>query len=138
MKKLLITCVLMATVSMAATAQTNYETYKRTLENNGYTIAYDGYCDLSEGQTCKAFHTFYKGNDYKVVAFSNDGDVTDIDVYLYEKNGDDQIDKDADATDLAVVNFSPSYTRECKIVWKNYASNSPKTESRVRCFICYK
>jgi len=137
MKKFLITSALLIVASMAATAQTNYDTYKQTLIDNGYTIADDKYCDLSEGQTCKAFHTFYHGNDYKVVAFSNDGDVTDIDVYLYDADGD-VVDKDADATDLAVVNFSPTKTGEYKIIWKNYASNSPKTESRVRCFVAYK
>jgi len=137
MKKILIACALMVTANQAATAQTNYETYKKTLEDQGYTIAEDKYCDLSEGQTCKTTHTFYHGNDYKVVAFSNDGNVTDIDVYLYDSDGD-QVDKDVDATDLAVVNFSPAKSGEYKIVWKNYASNTPKTESRVRCFVVYK
>lgn len=103
----------------------------------GYNIRDEYYCDLKEGGICTTTFKFYKGSSYKIVAFSEDEDVQDVDLEIVSLSGT-VLYKDSSPKDLAVVGFSPSYDRSLKVRVKNYDSDTPYYKSRVRFIIAYK
>lgn len=137
--KIAITLVLLCT-TMFAFSQSGSAAYHEVLsllKDKGYSISTEQVADLKQGETAYHFKTFYQNLDYVIVAMSDDDDVTDVDIYLYEQNGDEYT-KDTDTKNLAVVKMSPLVTRDMKIVIKNYASNSPNYGSKCRFVVAYK
>jgi hypothetical protein len=104
----------------------------------GYTISKEMEVNISEGQTGYSYKTFYEGLTYIVYAMSEDGDVTDIDVYVYDTSDDEILKRDTEADDVAVVSFTPNKEIDGKVVIKNYKSSDPNYESRCRYIIAYK
>ena len=114
-----------------------YNFVKGFLEGSGYTICENQYGLLAAGETASLYRTFYPDRTYKVVAFSDDEDVTDVDVCAYNSDGTEYL-KDADASSLASIVFTPYAARYLQIVWKNYATNTPRYKSTVYLIIGYK
>ena len=132
-------CVMLS-ISVFAFSQNGTSDYNEVLsllKDKGYTISTEQVADLKQGETAYHFKTFYNNLDYVIVAMSDDDDVSDVDIYLYEDNGDEYT-KDTDTKNVAVVKMSPLVTREMKIVIKNYASNSPNYASKCRFVVAYK
>jgi hypothetical protein len=130
----------MLCTSVLAFSQSGSSEYRQVLsllKDKGYSISTEQVADLKQGETAYHFKTFYKNLDYVIVAMSDDDDVTDVDVYLYEEDGDEYT-KDTDTKNVAVVKMSPLLTRDMKVVIKNYASNSPNYASKCRFVIAYK
>lgn len=135
MKKLLIALTLFA-VSLTAMSQTNYETYKNYCRNYGWNIGNEQYANLVQGSSAYTYMNFTSGSTYKIVACSNDNDVTDVDVYVYLSDGT-LFMKDTDSSALAIVTFNCTYSQQVKIVIKNYSSRTPLYASTIRYFIAY-
>lgn len=136
MKKLLTIILCFVTVSLfSQTAE--YKEIKALLLSEGYEVSTEQYADLAQGETAGHTKTFYEGNDYIIVAVSDDDDVSDVDIYLNYTNGDNY-DKDTSVDNSAILTFSPSFTREMRVVIKNYASSTPTYQSRCRFIIAYK
>ncbi|MDR2475381.1 MAG: hypothetical protein LBD45_05940 [Bacteroidales bacterium] len=114
-----------------------YKEARAYLLNEGYSISTEQYADLAQGETAGHTKTFYKNSEYFIFAISDDSDVTDVDIYLNDASGSIYT-KDTDTSNVAVVTFSPSFTREMRVVMKNYASNTPSYKSRCRILIAYK
>lgn len=122
--------------SQAQTAR--YRQALQKLESMGYTISKEMMVNISEGQTGYSYKTFYEGLTYIIYAMSEDGDVQDIDVYVYDTSDDGILKRDTEADDIAVVSFTPGRDIEGKVVIKNYKSDDPKYESKCRYIIAYK
>ena len=110
---------------------------KSYLASEGYSVSTEQYADLAQGSTAGHSKSFYSGNKYVIVAISEDGDVTDIDIYLYRADGS-EYSKDASSSKVAILEFEPTFSREMRVVIKNYASNTPYYKSRCKFLIFYK
>lgn len=107
------------------------------LKANGYTISQEKYSTLEEGESAYGYKEFFAGNDYKIVAISNDANVTDIDLFVYDEDESDYT-SDTKASEVAIVNFHPLSTREMRIEIKNVSSDTPDDESTCRYVVAYK
>lgn len=137
MKKLLfISCFILST-TLALAQGNSYREVKAYLRREGYTISNDLYADLRQGNTSYYHKTFYAGLSYIIVALSDDRDVRDVDVCLYESNGD-KYECDTDTEVAAAITFSPSFQRTMRVEIINYRSNTPNYASRCRYIIAYK
>lgn len=137
MKKIImILALLCASISIFSQSSAYLES-KQIVLNNGYTIVDEKEADISQGNYLFNYRTFIKGNDYVIVAASDDYDVLDVDIYLYYMDGDVR-NKDNDDSRIAVINFSPSTTIDLKISVYNYLSKTPTYLSKCRYFIAYK
>ena len=135
-KNLLIVIAIL--FSGTAFAQTPvYNEAKAYLTYKGYSISKDMYADLKEGETTSYTKTFSANLDYIIIALSDDTDVKDVDVFLYETNGTEYT-KDSKAKSMAIVEFSLMFERELKVTVKNYKSNSPTYASKCKFIIGYK
>ena len=63
------------------------------------------------------FYETFRGGEVSVVRINGDGD-TDLDVYVYDENGN-LIASDTDGLDFCVVRFVPSWTGQFRIVVRN-------------------
>jgi hypothetical protein len=114
-----------------------YNDYLEVLRNKGYSISKEIKVSLSEDETGYYWKTFAKGLDYIIVAASDDEDVSDVDLYLYDDDGSTLKVKDTDVSSLAVVSFTPNYERSMKIIVKNYKSSTPSFSSTLRFIVAY-
>ena len=135
MKRILIILMLLV-VSLTTFSQTNYDAYKNYYRSYGWNIGNEQYANLTQGYSAYTYMNFASGNTYKIVACSNDADVTDVDVYVYLADGT-LFMKDTDSSALAIVTFSCTYSQQVKIVIKNYLSRTPNYASIIRYFIAW-
>ncbi len=115
-----------------------YNFYRGYLIGEGYTIVEDKYCKLAQGETCSLTRRFFTNNTYKIIAFSDDTDVTDVDLYAYNSNGTlyDKDDEDDRSASLIIRPYL--FARDLKITWKSFASRTPRYSSTVYLIIGYK
>jgi hypothetical protein len=118
-------------------AQTRYELLLQMLRSAGYSISTEQYADLQQGEAAVHTKSFVAGIEYAIVACSNDGDVTDLDIFVETPSGI-VLYKDDDTSNLAIVRFSVSYTRDLVVRIKNYASRTPYYASRCRFVVAYR
>src|SRR3569833_128362 len=115
---LIITVMLfISAMGFAQSGSSEYRQVLALLKDKGYSISTEQVADLKQGETAYHFKTFYKNLDYVIVAMSDDDDVTDVDVYLYEEDGDEYT-KDTDTKNVAEVKLSRLVTRDMKVVIK--------------------
>jgi hypothetical protein len=138
MKRTLFLIALIAAFSIQIHAQSVYQKARDKIEGMGYTISKEMEVNISEGQTGYSYKTFYEGLTYIIYAMSEDRDVSDIDIYVYDTSDDEILKRDAEDDDVAVVSFTPNRDIEGKVVIKNYKSSDPNYESRCRYIIAYK
>lgn len=135
MKKLILTLLLIIT-SLTLFSQ-SYSSYKNYIVSNNYTILADKYEYITEGSYIYSYKIFYAGHKYIILATSDDTDVRDIDLYLYNPDGTIFM-KDNDDSNLALIQFIPAYTLEMKIAVFNIKSYTPSYSSLCKFFIAYK
>jgi len=83
------------------------------------------------------YKTFYAGLTYGILAFSDDGDVQDVDIYTYYSDGT-LFMKDTSNANYAALDFVCYSNTTLKIVIKNYKTNTPDYPSVCRFFVAYK
>ena len=138
MKKLLLLFSLTLGLSISMLAQGPlYKEMKALLKSEGYTISEEYYSDLAEGAFFYNTKMFYTDNHYLIVALSDDADVQDVDLYLYEEDGS-EYEKDTDTDAMAVIHFEPVVGRTMKMSVKNYDSDTPNYESRCWLIVAFK
>lgn len=103
---------------------------------NGYNIGTEQYGTASQGNTVYSWLDFNPG-DYMILALSDDSDVKDVDIFVYDEYGNLVI-KDADDSPVAAVAFHCDYYKRYKVVMKNYKSNDPNYASILRFYVAYK
>lgn len=136
MKKFLFIFLTLLVASLTTFSQTSYETYKNLYRSYGWNIGNEQYANLIQGNTAYTYMNFTSGSTYSIIACSNDADVTDIDVYVYLSDGT-LFMKDTDASAIAIVKFTCTYSQQVKIVIKNYSSLTPNYASTIRYFIAW-
>lgn len=137
MKKLLCVLITVFGISLSSmVAQSKYELQKQVMRNYGYNIGAEKWADISVGNYLYSDLNFDPNYQYTIVATSNDYNVTDIDIYVYDAYGN-IVAQDSDDNSLAVVNITVDYSRDFRVVVKNYASNT-YYESTCRFFVAYK
>jgi hypothetical protein len=114
-----------------------YNLARQSLLDQGYAICENKYCDLLKGETSFFYRTFYARTEYKIVAISDDNDVTDVDLLVYYNDGSLYF-KDTDDTSIGVVTFILSESKFLKVVFKNYASSTPDYRSTIRVLVGYR
>lgn len=114
-----------------------YTEAKQMALDDGYTIVDEKYGDISEGGYIYDFRTMYAKLNYIIVAESQDADVEDVDIIVYNEDGVIS-HKDIDKDSIALINFTAGFTRTVKIEVINYKSKTPKYQSRCRYFVAYK
>ena len=140
MKKILL--MLSITFSLTATyarilSPTVYDAVRNYMDSRNYTVAEDRYKDMKEGESTYLYRTFVKGYTYIIYGFTDDEDVQDLDLYLYDSDGT-RIKEDIETDARPVIFFTPSYTRELKIVLKNAESDTPYYASNCRFMVGFK
>lgn len=136
MKKLFITLLVVA-IATVSFSQSLEDDVIDMMEAEGYSLSISEYANLSEGETYYHWKTFYEGNDYVVVCFPEDDGLYDADLYLYDDAGSLYDDASTD-DNVEVIEFSCYYTRDMKIVVKNYESYSSYSSYKVRFMVFYR
>src|SRR5215469_16269721 len=106
-KKHFINLVIVLVIPVITFSQScKYYDYLQTLIDQGYTISKnmgETKSDLKQGETTSPlYHSFTGGDDYIIVASSDDGDVTDVDAYLYDTDGT-LVRRDSDNDPIAII-----------------------------------
>lgn len=110
---------------------------KALLRESGYTIYDEKTYSLKKGQKASYTRQFYSSSEYVIVGLSDDGDVSDIDIKLYETSG--ELYKKDTATDAVPwVSFDPSVSRSMKIEVLNYDTSTPNYASPIRLIVAGK
>ncbi|MCU0392189.1 MAG: hypothetical protein MUE81_13810 [Thermoflexibacter sp.] len=138
-KVVVIFCICVLAISLSDTyAQScEYVQYLKIITDKGWSVGDQMKVNLSQGHTGYDYRTFYAGLRYIIVASSDDGSVSDVDLYLYEADGTTLVRRDTDTSKLAVIEFTPATTRRLQIVIKNHASATPNFESTHRFIVAY-
>lgn len=136
MKNLLI--ILFVSVASSVIGQvTKEKEVKAWLRSEGYTIATEQYANITKGNTAYYWKSFSAGTEYKVIGWSEDNDVTDIDLYIYEED-DELYASDTKVDALPEIEFELLFSRDLKVVIKNTTSSTPNYESKISFIIAYK
>lgn len=87
--------------------------------------------DLIFSENKEVFRTLSKGYTYIIVAFADEGRVSDLDLYVYRKvNGQwVEIDHDAKTDATPIVSVKPETTGQYKFVVKVYSYKEGKDRS---------
>ncbi len=115
----------------------NYQELKVLLRLDGWTISTEQYAYLKQGESAYFYKTFQNALDYIIVGISDDNDVTDIDLHLYNSDGS-EYDKDDTPDAAAEIWVSPYYTGQLRLTIKNAGSNTPHYASKCRFVIAYR
>ncbi len=135
MKKLILFAVSVLFFSSLSAQMSRAEVIE-LIESEGYKISHEDYAFLEEGEYEITYKTFHTGTDYAIIAYSEDSEVFDIHLKLYSPNGT-LLKSDTAPDPEAVIEYSPNSEKECKIVYKNYASHS-YGDNIIRVLVAYK
>lgn len=140
MKRILI-LFLFIVLSIGAFSQNPTKIYeiKGYLVGLGYTVDENNVWSqtLKQDENFYCFKHFSPGLNYVIFAFSEDNDVLDLDVYIYNSDGT-IFKKDNDSENCALVEYVPSIDIVRKCVVKNYRSNTPYYASKCWLVVAYK
>jgi hypothetical protein len=137
MKKIIFLAIVLMISFNVRSQTTDYREYVAYLKQNGYSISAELYADLKQGASATHTKYFSSGLHYIIVACSDDGEVRDLDIYVYDNDGNVYV-KDTKASSFAVVDMTLMFSRNMEVAIKNYSSNYPNYSSRCRFFIAYK
>jgi hypothetical protein len=126
-------------ISLAAITKAQgykYELVREYFKDHGYAIGQEWNCPLKEGEYFTKTFKFESGITYDIVALSEDNDVLDVDMQLFEDG--ELYTGDTKSSAYAEVAFTPQEDRTLTIKTKNYSSKTPYYASKVYFMIAYK
>jgi hypothetical protein len=113
-----------------ANAQYQNASYINDMDVYGWTLLENRLSYLEESvSTVWLYRTFYAGHQYKVVAYSDDEDVQDVDLLACKTDGAEYLADQSDGQS-ATLTFTPLHTVYLKIKMTNYLSDDPNYASR--------
>lgn len=136
-KKLLLLVAIVFITSKSFAQSETYLRELRVLKSYGYTIGDEEKVNCVEGGTGYYYHTFSKGLTYIIVGCSDDENVSDVDLFLYDLDGN-ELKRDTDVSNLAMLSFVPNYDVRLKVVIMNYKSSTPDFASTCRFVVAFK
>jgi len=110
---------------------------KSLMQDLGYSWSETKSLKLVEGQSEYYWRTLYEGNEYAILAFSDDEGLYDIDIYLYNEEGS-LIDQSKASENFDILEFTPDTSGLVKVVLKNYDALSTVDEYKCKFMIFYK
>ncbi len=119
------------------TGSTTYNEIRAILRNNGWSITEERYGTAQQGNTIYSYIPFYSDRKYLIFSFSEDTDVKDVDLYVYEDTGELYASEIENAA-TASLKFDVYATRTMKVVVKNCRSLTPNYASTLKFIIAYR
>ena len=110
---------LSATNRDVTTIRTQIEVLSDALAENGYIIQDTDWDLLELGDSMTYNGTFYRGNDYRIIAIGGRG-IADLDISVYDED-ENLIDEDTATDALPMVDVSPRWNGELSIQVKLYS-----------------
>ncbi len=131
--------IVLLAAARPASAQHTESDVKSLMAIDDWTFAGDSrYAYLKEGgSTSWWYRTFRSDREYAVVAFSEDGDVDDVDLEIQTGSGY-AFKRDVLIDALPIVTFSVGYDRQLRIKMTNYSSSTPNYASKCYFMIFYR
>lgn len=140
MKKiLLLFTILLLNIVLFAQNQRYYEV-RNYIISLGYSIDENAnvwHQNLTEKDQFYNYKNYIYGNEYILVAFSQDTDVLDVDLWLCNPDGS-IYKKDTDTENIAVLFFTPAENYYMKTYVQNYSSLYPSYPSTCWLIVGYK
>jgi hypothetical protein len=140
MKKiLLLFAILLFNIGLFAQNQRYYEV-RNYIISLGYSIDENAnvwHQNLTEKDQFYNYKNYIYGNEYILVAFSQDTDVLDVDLWLCNPDGT-IFKKDTDTKNIAVLFFTPAENYYMKTYVQNYSSLYPSYPSTCWLIVGYK
>jgi len=110
---------------------------KALMTDLGYSWSETKSTMLHKGESEYFWRTFYSGNEYAILVFSENKDVFDLDLYLYNEEGN-LLDKSISKGNFEIIEFALADVSQTKIVLKNYNCAPEQAEYRCKFMIFYK
>ena len=132
MKKLITIYLLIVTVFTLNAQKISIQRRLDNLKQNGYDKYVDFEINIKQGQTGYKIYKFKKNTNYTILAYSEDTNVTDIDLFIYYPDGKLYMKND-DVSDILMCErfFKLNEEREFKIVVENHKSNRSNYTSKI-------
>jgi|GEM_PF-7102888 len=136
--KSIITTLLFFFAVLSANAQSGqYEGFKDFISGKGWTFENDKTMSLREGKSDYGIFKLKAGRTYKMFCMSDDPDVKDTDVWVYDSRGEKLLAKDESNEKMGIVTIDVDEDMAVKVLGKNVSSDS-NGSSRFYILIAYK
>ena len=137
MKKIYLSIFFVFSISLLFTQKSEEKDLKALMKELGYSWSETKSVKLREGESAYFWRTFYSGNDYAILAFSENSNVYDLDLHIYDKEGS-LIDKSITDAGFEMIEFTQSDTKQVKIVINNYKCSPDQVVYKCKFMIFYK
>ncbi len=137
MKKIFLSFVFIIFITSLFAQKAEEKDLKALMKDLGYSWSETGSTKLRKGESEYYYRTFYSGNEYAILTFSEDKRVYDVDLLLYDEEGS-LIDKSISGKDFEKIEFSPTEAKQLKIVLNNYDCSPELVEYKCKFMIFYK
>jgi hypothetical protein len=137
MKKLFLSIVLILSLVFLFAQRSEEKELKSLMKEQGYSWSETKNLKLGDGESLFLWRTFYSGNEYAIVVFTEDENVYDLDLYLHDTE-DALIYTSATEGAFEMIEFSPSDVSQFKVLIHNYSSSPEQTDYKCKFMIFYK
>ncbi len=104
MKKIFLSFVFIIFITSLFAQKAEEKDLKALMKDLGYSWSETGSTKLRKGESEYYYRTFYSGNEYAILTFSEDKRVYDVDLLLYDEEGS-LIDKSISGKDFEKSSF---------------------------------
>ncbi|MEZ5196909.1 MAG: hypothetical protein R2764_11025 [Bacteroidales bacterium] len=125
MKKSILSIVFILLIATLFAQKSEENDLKVLMQDLGYSWSETKSTRLIEGESEYFWRTFYSGNEYAILAFSENRGMYDLDLYLYSEEGS-LIDNSLSREGFEIIEFVPEEVNLIKIVIKNFECSRSK------------
>ena len=137
MKKIYLSLIFIFSISSLFAQKSEEKDLKALMKELGYSWSETKSVKLREGESEYLWRTFYPENQYAILTFSENSNVYDLDLHLYDKEGS-LIDKSITDTGFEMIEFTQDDTKQLKIVINNYKCSPDQVVYKCKFMIFYK
>lgn len=137
MKKIFISFAFLLLVVSSFAQRSDEKELKSLMKDLGYSWIETKFATLDEGESAYYWRTFYSGNDYAIIAFSEKSEVKDIDIYLYDEEGA-LAGQSESSEDFEIIEHTPADSKQMKVVIKNYDCEPASDRYKCKFMVFYK
>lgn len=103
----------------------------------GLKIRTDKTAQLKEGSSTYEFLTVQSGKSYGIIAYSEEEDVRDVDIFIYDANTGELLERDETSRNHAILEFTAKKNQKLRIIVKNFDSKRRDTAYKCGYFIAH-
>jgi hypothetical protein len=137
MKKIFISITLILSLASVFAQRAEEKEFKTLMKDLGYSWSETKSVALSEGESEYYWRSFFTGNEYAILTFSEESEVQDVDLYLYDDAGS-LLKQSTSNGNFEIIEYSPLASIQVKVVIKNYDSTLESTKFKCKFMIFYK